>query len=121
MRTGSATKGARDYHWAMIEITPDDTPGGQDDGHAFLLLRPHRYTGTISKGFATAFGLWLRWGRFAAVRRSARIRPSLPLWQRVVDPASHSVFAGRAHWRHGLRIPLEEHLLVMAPPGASRP
>jgi hypothetical protein len=48
MRTGSATKGAKDYHWAMIEITPDDTPGGQDAGHAFLLLRRHRYTGTIS-------------------------------------------------------------------------
>ena len=31
MRTGSATKGAKDY-----------------DGHAFLLLRKHRYTGTVS-------------------------------------------------------------------------
>jgi SRSO17 transposase len=48
MRTGSATKGARDYHWAMIEITPDDTPAGHDTGHAVLLLRKHRYTGTIS-------------------------------------------------------------------------
>src|SRR5215472_7956413 len=48
MRTGSATKGARDYHWAMIEITPDDTPEGHDDGHAVLLLREHRYTGTVS-------------------------------------------------------------------------
>src|SRR6266487_3160076 len=48
MRTGSATKGAKDYHWAMIEITPDDTPEGQDDGHSVLLLRRHRYTGTIS-------------------------------------------------------------------------
>jgi hypothetical protein len=48
MRTGSATKGARDYHWAMIAVTPDDTPEGHDDGHAFLLLRKHRYTGTIS-------------------------------------------------------------------------
>jgi SRSO17 transposase len=48
MRTGSATKGAKDYHWAMIEITPDDTPDGQDDGHAVLLLRRHRYTGTVS-------------------------------------------------------------------------
>ena len=47
MRTGSATKGARDDHWAMIEITPDDTPEGHDDGHAFLLLRRHRYTGTV--------------------------------------------------------------------------
>jgi hypothetical protein len=33
MRTGSAAKGARDYHWAMIEIMPDDTPEGHDDGH----------------------------------------------------------------------------------------
>jgi len=48
MRTGSATKGAKDYHWAMIGITPDDTPEGQDDGHGFLLLRRHRYTGTVS-------------------------------------------------------------------------
>src|SRR5512133_1284532 len=48
MRTGSATKGARDYHWAMIEITPDDTPEGQAPGHAVLLLRRHRYTGTVS-------------------------------------------------------------------------
>ena len=48
MQTGSATKGAKDYDWAMIEITPDDTPEGQDDGYAFLLLRRHRYTGTVS-------------------------------------------------------------------------
>jgi SRSO17 transposase len=48
MRTGSATKGAKDYDWAMIGILPDDTPEGQDDGHAFLLLRKHRYTGTVS-------------------------------------------------------------------------
>ncbi len=55
MRTGSATKGARDYHWAMIEITPDDTPEGHDDGHAFLLLRRHRYTGTVGV-FARSVG-----------------------------------------------------------------
>ncbi len=48
MRTGQATKGAKDYHWAMLEITPDDTPDGHDDGHAVLLLRKHRYTGTVS-------------------------------------------------------------------------
>ena len=46
--TSSGTSHARDYHWAMIEVTPDDTPEGQDDGHAFLLLRRHRYTGTVS-------------------------------------------------------------------------
>jgi type IV secretory pathway TraG/TraD family ATPase VirD4 len=68
------------------------------------------------KGFATIFGLWLRWGRAAALRRSGRIRPSLPLWKRTLMPGEHSVFLGRAHWRHGLRVPLEEHVLVMAPP-----
>ena len=68
------------------------------------------------KGFAHVFSLWLRWGRFAALRRSGRIRPSLPLWYRAAVPHQHSVFLGRAHYRHSLRVPLEEHLLVMAPP-----
>ena len=49
MRTGSATKGAKDYDWAMIAILPDDTPDGQEEGgHAFLLPRRHRCTGTVS-------------------------------------------------------------------------
>jgi type IV secretion system protein VirD4 len=68
------------------------------------------------KGFATVFGLWLRWGRFAALRRSGRIRRSASFWRRARDPEEHSVFLGRAHFRHRLRVPLEEHLLVMAPP-----
>jgi type IV secretory pathway TraG/TraD family ATPase VirD4 len=68
------------------------------------------------KGFATVAGLWLRWGRLAALRRSRRIRRALPLWRRALAPGEHSVFLGRAHWRHGLRVPLEEHVLVMAPP-----
>ena len=68
------------------------------------------------KGFAHLFSLWLRWGRFAVLRRSGRIRAALPLWYRIAEPHQHSVFLGRAHYRHGLRVPLEEHLLVMAPP-----
>ena len=40
------------------------------------------------KGFATVFGLHLRWGRLAALRRSARIRPSVPWWQRALVPGS---------------------------------
>lgn len=35
---------------------------------------------------------------------------------RVMDPRQHTVFLGRGHYRHGLRVPLEEHVLVMAPP-----
>jgi type IV secretory pathway TraG/TraD family ATPase VirD4 len=68
------------------------------------------------KGFAHIFSLWLRWSRFAVLRRSAQIRPALPLRYRLLDPREHSVFLGRAHYRHQLRVPLEEHLLVMAPP-----
>jgi type IV secretion system protein VirD4 len=68
------------------------------------------------KGFATSFGLWLRWGRLAALRRSGRIRRSLGLGQRMRSARTHSVFLGRGHYRLGLRVPLEEHVLVMAPP-----
>lgn len=48
MRTGSGTKGTRHYDWAMLEVTSDETPGGQDDGHSVLLARRHRYTGKLS-------------------------------------------------------------------------
>jgi type IV secretion system protein VirD4 len=68
------------------------------------------------KGFATIVSLWLRWGRLAALRRSGRIRRSLPLRYRMLNPRAHSVFLGRAHYRHRLQVPLEEHLLIMAPP-----
>jgi hypothetical protein len=58
------------------------------------------------KGFAHLVSLHLRWGRLAALRRSARIRPSLPLRCRFRDPREHAVFLGRAHYRHGLHVPL---------------
>ena len=68
------------------------------------------------RGHATAGELWLRWGRLAAFRRSARSRWSLPAWRRLRWPGLHSVFLGRAQYRHGLRVPVDEHVLVMAPP-----
>ena len=48
MPTGSGTKGVRDYDWAMIEVTSDDTPDDQDEGHSALLVRRHRCTRTLS-------------------------------------------------------------------------
>jgi SRSO17 transposase len=48
MRTGHGTKGTRHYDWAMLEVTSDDTPAGHQDGHSVLLIRRHRYTGTLS-------------------------------------------------------------------------
>ena len=68
------------------------------------------------RGFATVGELWLRWGRLAAFRKSGRIRRSLSAWQRMRRPRLHSVGLGRAHYRHRLQVPLEEHLLLIAPP-----
>jgi hypothetical protein len=48
MRTGQGTKGVRHYDWAVLEVTSDDTPEGHDAGHSVLLIRWHRYTGTLS-------------------------------------------------------------------------
>jgi SRSO17 transposase len=48
MRTGSGTKGARGYDWAMLEVTGDDTPERHGDGCSVLLARRHRCTGTVS-------------------------------------------------------------------------
>jgi hypothetical protein len=78
---------------------------------ARLVLRLHP-----GRGHATIPGLWLRWGRFAAFRRGRRSRPSLPAWVRFCFPDQHSLLIGRAHLGHGLRVPIDEHVLVMAPP-----
>jgi type IV secretion system protein VirD4 len=68
------------------------------------------------RGHATAFELWLRWGRLAAFRRSRRSRPSLCIWRRALRPDEHSVMPGRAHYGHGLRVPVDEHVLIQGPP-----
>jgi len=76
-----------------------------------LLLRLHP-----GRGHATVGELHVRWGRLAAFRRSRRSRGSLPGWRRLISPDEHSLLLGRAHYGHCLRIPVEEHALVMAPP-----
>jgi SRSO17 transposase len=50
MQTGAGQKGVRDYDWAMIEVTADDTPAGHGHGTgtSVLLVRRHRYTRTLS-------------------------------------------------------------------------
>jgi type IV secretion system protein VirD4 len=68
-------------------------------------------------GHASVLELWLRWSRLAVFRRSGRARRSLPFWQRALAPASeYSIFLGRAHFRHVLRLPLDEHAVVKSPP-----
>ena len=102
---------ARFMVWAFI---PHRQLPGNRVRHNRIRIRLRLHPG---RGHATVFELWLRWGRLAAFRRSSRIRPSLPFWARVmIGVAAYSIMLGRAHYRHGLRVPLEEHVLVMAPP-----
>jgi type IV secretory pathway TraG/TraD family ATPase VirD4 len=97
--------------WAFI---PQRCLPGNRVRHNRIRVRLRLHPG---RGHATVFELWLRWGRLAAFRRSDKIRPSLPFWARViVTAAGYSIMLGRAHYRHGMRVPLEEHVLVMAPP-----
>jgi len=67
-------------------------------------------------GFATLFELWLRWGRLSVLRKSGRTRPSLPLTTRMRHSREHSVYLGRAQYRHRLRMPLEEHVVIKSKP-----
>lgn len=68
------------------------------------------------RGHATCFELFWRWGRWASWRLSGKTRPSLTAGQRWRNSWTHSVFLGRAHYRHGVRVPVEEHVLIMSPP-----
>ena len=67
-------------------------------------------------GHATAFELWLRWGRLASWRESKRTRPSLSAWHRFWHPGEHSLFLGWAHYFIRIRVPVQEHLAVIGPP-----
>src|ERR1022692_4903973 len=68
------------------------------------------------RGHASALELWLRWGRFAAFRSSSRSRSSLGFWDRALHPSQHSIFLGRAQYGHGLRLPVDQHAVIVAPP-----
>lgn len=69
------------------------------------------------RGFATVFELWWRWGRLAMFRHAQRARPSLTSQQLALCPPSeYSLLAGRAHYRHALRMPLDEHVVIFSPP-----
>jgi hypothetical protein len=69
------------------------------------------------KGQATVGELWWRWGRLAAFRHSRRTRPTFTFSDRLLAPApEQSVLVGRAHYRHALRLPLDEHAAIFSPP-----
>jgi type IV secretion system protein VirD4 len=76
-----------------------------------LALRLHP-----GRGHASALEIWRRWGRFAAWRKSRQARPSLTTWHRFRHPDAHSIFLGRAQYRMRLRLPVETHAVIQAPP-----
>ncbi|MGO9220863.1 MAG: type IV secretory system conjugative DNA transfer family protein [Streptosporangiaceae bacterium] len=80
-----------------------------------LRLRVHPVTGTASLA-----ALQWHWSRWACWRRSRLARSSMPWWARALQPAAHSIFLGRAQHRHGVRVPVEEHVLLLAPPRSGK-
>ena len=81
--------------------------------HQRIRLRLRLHPG---RGHATVIELFWHWSRFASWRLSGKTRPSLSAWERWHNSYAHNVFAGRAHYRHGARVPVEEHMLVISPP-----
>jgi type IV secretion system protein VirD4 len=70
----------------------------------------------LGRGHATGFQLWWHFGRWASYRKSGQTRPALSRRERCRDADAHSVFLGRAHHFRGLRLPVQEHALIFAPP-----
>jgi hypothetical protein len=68
------------------------------------------------RGHATAFALWLRWGRLASYRGSSRTRPSLTRWERIRHAQGYAMCIGRAHYLHRLWVDLQTHILILSPP-----
>jgi len=68
------------------------------------------------RGHATRWELMRKWGAWASFRQSKRTRAGLSTMQRFRRPVEHSISLGRAHLGRPLRLPLEEHVLVLAPP-----
>jgi hypothetical protein len=93
-------------------------PGRRLPRHRVRQLRVRLRLGLHpAKGLATVFELWWRWGRLAAFRHSSRTRPGLTAGSKILaGPAAYSVLIGRGHYRHALRLPLDEHAAIFSPP-----
>jgi type IV secretory pathway TraG/TraD family ATPase VirD4 len=100
--------------WAFLPWLPYRRLPRHRVRHLRLRVRLRLHPG---HGHATLAELWLRWGRLAAFRHSARARRTLALWERIVAPATaYSILIGRAQLRHALHLPVDEHVVVTSPP-----
>ena len=93
LKTGQGGKGDRHYDWAMIEVVPDDTPPDHAAGHAFLLVRRHRYTRELSfcrchSAAAVALGdlVAVVCRRWSAAGPAGRRSPAVPGTSRTAAP-----------------------------------
>ena len=68
------------FAWAFL---PARNLPGNRARHLRIRLHLRLHPG---KGFAHVFSLWLRWSRFAVLRRSGQIRPALPHRYSLLDP-----------------------------------
>ena len=78
--------------------------------HLRIRLRLRLHPG---RGHATAFELWWRWSARAIRRSARRTRLHGVTWSVA---STFSVLVGFAHYRLRIRIPLDEHAVVLAPP-----
>ena len=85
--------------------------------HTRLRVRLRLYPG---RGHATVVELSRYWSRRASFRNSRRSRPTLTAWERARHPCEHAVQLGSAQYRHGLRVPVDEHVVVVSPPRAGK-
>ena len=72
------------------------------------------------RGHATLAELGRYWSRRAVYRQSGRARPSLTAAQRRRHPDAHSIRLGTAHLGRGLRVPVNQNVVVMSPPQAGK-
>lgn len=61
-------------------------------------------------------GLWRHWGRMAMRRSAAYIRPTLTRWYLLWHVAAYSVWLGHAQFGYKIRVPLNQHIVIIAPP-----
>jgi type IV secretion system protein VirD4 len=78
--------------------------------HLRIRLRLHLHPG---RGHATAFEIWWRWSARAIRRTARRTRLHGVTWSAA---SSFSVLVGFAHYALRIRMPLDEHAVVLAPP-----
>jgi type IV secretory pathway TraG/TraD family ATPase VirD4 len=78
--------------------------------HLRIRLHLHLHPG---RGHATAFEIWWRWSARAIRRPARRTRLHGVTWSAA---STFSVLVGIAHYALRIRMPLDEHVVVLAPP-----